>query len=203
MISLPWKNGSAASSDFDRTREQTFDSLNRFVENHLPREAAMHRLGRVETAGFEQLVRRRSTAAHGEKLAAGPALFDSVGDFADRSLEAGGRDVGSLGFLKVEAHRERSEVLEKCKLLVRPTERLRRQHRDDAERYVPAVQCPHGLHDKPMRPPARSRDALAVVQPGRPVDAQAEPDAVVAEKITPAVVDEQAIRLDRGQESYR
>ena len=73
---------------------RTFNSFNRFVENHLPREAAMHRLGRVEAAGFEQLVRRRTAAAPAKIGAVARARADPGLNFGmDREEELLAGDV--------------------------------------------------------------------------------------------------------------
>src|SRR5437764_9336025 len=66
-----------------------------FIEHHLTRQPAVHRLGCVESSRLEQLVRRGSAAAPAEITAVASARLDAAADFAADGAEGGGRrDVG-------------------------------------------------------------------------------------------------------------
>ena len=64
-----------------------FDARYHFVEHHLARQPAMHRLGGVEPSGLEQLVRRRSAAAPAKVAAAAFARLYAAPDFAADGTE--------------------------------------------------------------------------------------------------------------------
>src|ERR671935_1755079 len=66
-----------------------------FIEHHLTRQPAVHRLGGVESSVLEELVRRGSAAAPAEITAVAPARVDAAADFAADGAEKGSRrDVG-------------------------------------------------------------------------------------------------------------
>src|SRR5215470_9516405 len=62
-----------------------------FIEHHLTRQPAVHRLGRVESSRLEQLVRCGSSAAPAEVTAVAPARVDAAVDFAANGEEGGAR----------------------------------------------------------------------------------------------------------------
>src|SRR5262245_15674524 len=79
----------------------------------------------------------------------------------------------------------------------RAGEGFARQNRDDVERKLVLLQQLDAAHHQRMSAAAIPRFAIAVVQPRRPIQADADSDVVHAEKIDPLLREKYAIRLDR------
>src|SRR5512146_1156263 len=84
----PSREADMSVSDFSRSHAR-FHPCHRFFKHHLACQPAVHRLRRIETSGFEQLVRRRSAAAPSEKAAAALARFYAAPDLTADGAEQG------------------------------------------------------------------------------------------------------------------
>src|SRR6266480_4697852 len=91
----PSSRGAGIGVSHVRWPHVRFHPCYHFIEHHLTREPAVHRLGCIESSRLEQLVRRGSAAAPAEVTAVAPARVDAAADFAADGAEGGARrDVG-------------------------------------------------------------------------------------------------------------
>src|SRR6266480_7861644 len=109
-----------------------------FIEHHLTRQPAVHRLGRIESSRLEELVRRGSAAAPAEITAVAPARVDAAADLAADGAERGScRDVGEC----VPGDMAEGKIAEAGMVCAQQLRRKRRDvasvaDADDGERFI-------------------------------------------------------------------
>src|SRR6476659_11069009 len=91
----PSSRGTGIGGSHVRWPHVRFYSRYHFIEHHLTRQPAVHRLGRVESSRLEQLVCRGAAAAPAKITAVVPTRLDAAADLAADGEEGGApRHVG-------------------------------------------------------------------------------------------------------------
>src|SRR5277367_1093349 len=151
--------------------------------------AENHRHHRVELAHADgQIVSRHQIEESADE--ASESIFDA------RNAERR-RGMRTFDFLDIERNLANPVVEIEIVKLIGVVERLSRQHRDDVEWHVVALQPSDPFHHAMLSRTAFAGFAIAIMDKRRPVDADADIYAMPLEKLAPVVVDQHAVGLER------